>query len=430
MRCQLKLCRNLLVFEEMCIIQFMNASMYIGNKIKDLRISKGLSQVATAEALSMPLRTYQTWEKDFTSSVQNLIEICNFFSVSIGSILNPIQNGSIESGIDNLKDNNYVEVDEYKVKFFDMALEGNSEDEIFNWYKKEYPLNAGLVYDRSRFIINCFLDIYHFRHKALTNLNFGRDREKEILLAERFNLPASNIVVAKSGKIRHRIIREMLIACYGAEWIIDWSSKKPGYRIGLSNGFTIARILDFIPRGSVTNLSLFPLNFTNSPVDVPISATALISSFMYKATGYGVETDTLNEEQVFSSMLLADAAFLGIGTFSKEGLYENMIRSVRGQGAVKNIRDKGIIGDLNYHLLDASGNEVIIPEIVSNIGEKETKSLIKSIGLQNLRDKADKGGRIVIVGSGANKANTVIAALDKGYANYLITDDTIADSIL
>ncbi len=408
----------------------IDAGRYIGNKIKELRISNGLSQAATAEALSMPLRTYQTWEKDYTSSVQNLINICNYFGVSVGTILNSIQDGSSESGIGASKQSISTKIDEYKIKIFDLALEGKDEHEIFSWYEKNYPHQAAGINDRSKFITNCFLDIYHLRHKALTNLNFGRDKDKEQKIAKRFILPEDHIVVAKSGHIKHEIIREMLIARYGAEWIIDWSSKKPGFRIGLSNGFTIARILDFIPRGAVENLNLFPMNFTNSPVDFPISSTALISSFMYKATGYGITTDTLNEEQVFSSMVLADAAFLGIGTFSYEGLYEKMLRSVRGQSAVDRIRELGVIGDLNYHLLDKSGKEVILPEIVSNIGEQQTRSLIKSIGLQHLKEKADKGGRIVIAGSGDYKANTVRVAFENRYANYLITDDTIADVLL
>jgi DNA-binding transcriptional regulator LsrR (DeoR family)/transcriptional regulator with XRE-family HTH domain len=406
----------------------MDAGLSIAQRIKELRILNGLSQAATAEALSMPLRTYQTWEKDFTSSAQNLINICNYFGVSAGIILKSIQ----ESSNDPVHDlsNQFINLKEYKIKFFDMALEGLDENEIFSWYETEYPDQAALVDDRSKFITNCFLDIYHFRHKALTNLNFGRDKTKEQRIGKKFNIPADHIVVTKSGHIKHEILREMLIARYGAEWIIDWSIKKPGFRIGLSNGFTIARILDFIPRGSVENLNLFPLNFTNSPVDFPISATALISSFMYKGTGYGIVTDTMNEEQVFSSMLLADAAFLGIGTFSNEGLYEKMIRSVRGQGVVENIREKGVIGDLNYHLLDRSGKEIHFPEIVSNIGEHQPDSLIKSIGLKNLKDKADKGGRIVIAGSGEYKADTVRVALENRFANYLITDETIADTLL
>jgi len=373
----------------------MDTGLYIGNKIKELRVSNGLSQAATAKALSMSLRTYQTWEKDFTSSVQNLINVCDYFNVSIGFILNPIQEGSFESIKGNTVGFKSTGMEEYKIRFFDMALAGKGEEEIYNWYKNEFPHHSALVSDKSQFIENCFLDIYHLRHKALTNLDFGRDRDKEKLIGEKFELPSENIIIVKSGKIKHGIIREMLIARYGAEWVIDWSAKKPGFRIGLSNGFSIARILDSIPRGSVANLNLFPLNFTNSPVDFPISATSLISSFMYKATGYGVETDTLNEEQVFSSMLLADAAFLGIGTFSNEGLYEKMIHSVLGQGAVGRIRKLGAIGDLNYHLLDQSGKEVVIPEIVSNIGEKHSESLIKSIGLQCLREKADKGDKAV-----------------------------------
>jgi len=151
---------------------------------------------------------------------------------------------------------------------------------------------------------------------------------------------------------------------------------------------------------------------------------------MYKGTGYGIETDTMNEEQVFSSMLLADAAFLGIGTFSNEGLYEKMIRSVRGQGVIEKIREKGVIGDLNYHLLDPTGREILFPDIVSNIGEHQPDPLIKSISLKNLKDKADKGGRIVIAGSGDYKADTVRVALENRFANYLISDETIADSLL
>lgn len=408
----------------------INAGKCIGSRIKELRISHGLSQAATAEALSMPLRTYQTWEKDFTSSVQNLVKICNYFNVSVSFILNSLQNAKDDPETGSLEKTQSSHPDEYKIKIFDLALKGKDENEIFKWYENEFPRDAVHITNRSRFITNCFLDIYHLRYKALTNLDFGRNREKEEQIALKFGLPVENIVVAKSGHIKHEIIREMLIARYGGEWVIDWSNEKPGFRIGLSNGFTIARILDFIPRGAVENCILFPLNFTNSPVDFPISATALISSFMYKSTGYSVVTDTMNEEQVYSSMLLADAAFLGIGTFSNEGLYEKMIRSVRGQRAMDQIRKKGVIGDLNYHLLDEKGHEALYPEIVSNIGDNQSGSLVKSIGLQFLKEKADKGGRVVIAGSGDYKAATVRVALENRYANYLITDDTIADVIL
>jgi len=144
----------------------MNAGVYIGNKIKELRISNGLSQAATADALSMPLRTYQTWEKDYTSSVQNLINICSYFKVSVGSFLNSIQDGSIESAGGAEEKCNCAGIEEYKIKLFEMALEGRDKDYIFNWYRNEYPHQAALVDDKSKFLKNCFLDIYHSRHKG------------------------------------------------------------------------------------------------------------------------------------------------------------------------------------------------------------------------------------------------------------------------
>ena len=70
-------------------------------------------------------------------------------------------------------------MEEYKIKIFDLALEGMDEEELFQWYEKEYPHQGSDCFRQSQFITNCFLDIYHFRHKVLTNLNFGRDRIKK-----------------------------------------------------------------------------------------------------------------------------------------------------------------------------------------------------------------------------------------------------------
>ena len=395
----------------------------IGNSIREMRTAAGLSQTATAEALDTPLRTYQGWEKDFTSSIQNLIKICSFFNHPVENLIKKLDPESTWI-VDQ------PEIDDYKIKIFRAAMTGESWEELFDWFRKNEPGKAEDIEDPEQFIENCILDIYHIRPSFFNEYNFPRETDKEAAIGEMFDIPPSQITVVKSGHIPNEAIREILIAPHGAKAVTKWAAAKPGFRIGISNGFTTSRILNSIQRGSMRNSILFPLNFTNTQVDFPISSTALISSFLYRSIGYGITTDTVNEEQVFSSMMLADAALLGIGNFAREGLYERMIRSVLGQNAVSKIRRMGIVGDLNYNLFNPEGREVELPEIVSSIGDYGKNSLVKSIGLRQLYEKADKGCRIVITGTGAHKADSVAISLRNRYANHLITDETIADKLL
>lgn len=396
---------------------------HIGSKIKELRTQAGISQLTASEAMGISLRTYQSWEKDFNSSIQKLINICSLFDFPIESLISLIEPGKPHQGKVNIPE-------DYKQSIFHMALTGKTDADIFQWFSDTYPVKARKISNPEQFVENCILDIYHIQPSILSQYNFTRTREKERALEDLFKLPAGQVVVVKSGHISHEVIREMIIAPFGAELVTRWVEAKPGFRLGLSNGFTTARILDSIPRGGIKNMTFFPLNFTNTQVDFPISSTAIISSFLYKSAGYGITTDTVNEEQVFSSMLLADAALLGIGTFSTEGLYERMIRSVLGQTTVTQIREMGIIGDLNYNLFDEDGNEFDFPKVVSHIGDFKDDSLVKSIGLNTLREKVEKGAKIVIAGTGKHKAKSVSVTLKNKYANYLITDETVADELL
>ena len=398
----------------------------IAERIKQRRMELGLSQSAVADALDAPLRTYQAWEKDFVSSVQNLMKIGSFFDISLEQLVASADDGvnAAPSGVGVLP---------FKRRFFRMAADGAPTEEIFAWYRDTHPDDAESVSEPSRFVENCLLDVYHNDPSLLAELHFSRVEALEHAVAERFHLPASRVTVVDSDAVTHEALREMIIAPWGAQTLIDWATAKPGLRVGISNGFTVARILDAIPRGRIQNLNLFPLSFTGTEVDFPISASALISSFLYRSAGYGVNSDTVTEEQVMSSMLLADAALLGIGSFAQEGLYERMICSVLGRSVVNEIRAHGVVGDLNYHLFDADGNEAFFPEVVTGIGRPNgtdtSSAMIKSIGLTGLRDRAERGARIVIAATGRHKAQSVSIALEHGYANHLVTDTSIATTL-
>ncbi|MCP4295016.1 MAG: hypothetical protein GY786_05370 [Proteobacteria bacterium] len=409
----------------------------IGEKIasvfKECRQKTQLSQSSMAEKLETPLRTYQSWEKSFTSSIENYLKICHTLEIDASELLKAVsdtknENFKSNEGLKTIARDTHLILKERVVR---KALEGDSVAEIFSWLTSRYPEKAELVHNELDFINNCILDLYHSKHQIFREIDFKRDLKKEQGLGEILGIPKEQVIVSNSGGIKLKLLREIIIAKHGAAWIVRWSGEKSGYRLGIAGGRVSARILNSIPRGSVSNITLFPLNFTYTPVDLHISSIAQISTFLYRQNGYGMLSDTTNEEEVYGSMLLADAVFLGLGTFSNNEIYEQIIRSRLGQKMVRKVKEMKIEGDFNYHLLDKKGKEVFMPEIVSDIGDTKRKSLIKSISLKHMQDKADKGGKVVITITGSTKkADIAKSVFRRQYANHLITDDKIADKIL
>lgn len=54
-----------------------------GEKIKELRKERGLTQKAVAEALSVTIPTFSHWECDYQEpSFKDLVALCRFYDVS------------------------------------------------------------------------------------------------------------------------------------------------------------------------------------------------------------------------------------------------------------------------------------------------------------------------------------------------------------
>ena len=68
----------------------INAGIQIGAKIKELRLRAAGPSRYSGSIRHAP-ENISDLEKDFTSSVQNLINICDYFGVSVGIILKSIQ---------------------------------------------------------------------------------------------------------------------------------------------------------------------------------------------------------------------------------------------------------------------------------------------------------------------------------------------------
>ncbi len=107
-----------------------------------------------------------------------------------------------------------------------------------------------------------------------------------------------------------------------------------------------------------------------------------------------------------------------------------MITASLGSSQLEEILDSGAIGDLNYYLLDKEGEVIDCPALVSPIGSSQSSSLIKSVNLKLLGQKADRGCKIIIAAAGEHKAPLVNLTIQKGYANHLLIDSTLAEAML
>ena len=75
-------------------------TILLGNKIKELRKSKGLTQTAFADEMSVTFQAVSNWERGIAPpDVENLIRIASFFGVLVDDLLRPVSDKVI-LGID------------------------------------------------------------------------------------------------------------------------------------------------------------------------------------------------------------------------------------------------------------------------------------------------------------------------------------------
>ena len=387
--------------------------------IKYLRKRENLSQTILADALNVPLRTYQNWEKTFSSKLNYLNLICSFYNLNLQLFFKLLDTDS-SNWEDILSQNNQLNY-EILIDIF----KGLSIDELLLKYSQLKKIE-----NISLFLDNIIRDWYFNKRDYQFNFSFNRNHELEEKLSQKTNLPSSNIRVINTNSIKFQILKEIILGFYGAEWIKEWLIQTSHFSLGISNGYTVSRILDNFNRGTAKNLELFSLNFTKSPVDFSISSTSLISSFCYKHEGVNNNFKPTSELEVYSAVQLCDAMLLGIGTFSQTGLYSKMIEKTLGKQKLSEILNKKACGDLNYYIFDEEGNIIEDKSLVSAISPTENDSLIKAVDLQLIQKKADRGCKIIVAAAGEHKAKMINLSIKQCLINHLLIDDSLANKLL
>lgn len=388
--------------------------------IKFLRKRKKFSQTILAEALDIPVRTYQNWEKDFSSKLNYLNLICEFYNIDLQLFFKLLNYPS------NIWDNFLDEKNSVNSQILEDIFNGFSISELENKYKNLKST------ENSKLIINNIIRNWYFDNNKKSGYynNFNRNETLEKEIAIKTKLPIENIRVVNTSPIKNQLLKEIILGKYGSLWIKEFLENGNHFSLGISNGYTVSRILDNLERGSVKNLELFPLNFTKSPVDFSISSTSLISSFCYKHEGVSYDFKPTTEVEVYSAVQLCDAMLLGIGTFSQNGLYSKMIETTLGKQKLSEIINKKACGDLNYYIFNEQGKIIDDKSLVSAISPQENDSLIKAVDLKLIQKKADRGCRIIVAAAGSHKAKMVNLAIKENLINHLLIDNSLAVELL
>src|SRR3989442_15679867 len=132
--------------------------------------------------------------------------------------------------------------------------------------------------------------------------------------------------------------------------------------------------------------------------------------------------------EVLTRATCVDMAFIGIGSIEGPVPYfdRGIMNILDMMGiSVESLRERGIVGDLCFHLLDAAGN----PQ------EKRLSAGLNAVPLETLQHLVNTGRQVVILASNPLKAPPIYSAIRGGesgrrYCKVLIIASQVAERLL
>ncbi|MBM3223287.1 MAG: hypothetical protein FJZ47_05725 [Candidatus Tectomicrobia bacterium] len=147
----------------------------------------------------------------------------------------------------------------------------------------------------------------------------------------------------------------------------------------------------------------------------------------FSLTGNGVEYHP-GVREVLTRATCVDMAFIGIGSIEGPMPYFDRgimnILDMTGM-SIESLKERGVVGDLCFHLLDAAGN----PQ------EKRLSAGLSAVSLETLQHLVSLGRQVVVLASNALKAAPLYSAIrggdsGRGYVNVLIITAQVAEHLL
>ncbi|MBN1220541.1 MAG: helix-turn-helix domain-containing protein [Anaerolineae bacterium] len=413
-----------------------------GARLKQLRVAKAqklerrkIPQREVAEKLNVTPGAYASWESGRTRPDINLLPaIADYFEVSIDFLLlhstdaptslafEPVP--SKTNQVWSLRRQAQTDGERVGVEIWQRLLNGESLQKIASALK----IHAQAELERHlRDVI--YTDIIRIDHLP-QNTELARQVQQTFGLREVIVVP-----VLAAGP---HFIRNIFLGEAAREYFKNHVFE--GMKVGLAGGYSVSRMVYSLRRGECRSIEVYPLAISPVIEAIGIDANSLVGALAYRHEGYNVQGYTLQYAspldwkhtanirqfaptlRILAKAKSVDIAFMGLGVVGRRrspiDLLGDLVDTLTP--GLDMMRDRGAVGDILYHLVDARGRPVV-PEI---------SNLICSIELPDLQEMVQLGVPVIAIASRSEKRDIARAAIQAGYANVLIIDDKLAQALL
>lgn len=269
-------------------------------------------------------------------------------------------------------------------------------------------------------------------------LDLPRTQELETALVERFGLRDAAVVAAGGrGDVREEL--GVAAAAYFEKIATN------GLRVGLSCGFTLYHTIRALRDRRFKDLDLYPLSGESTLKLVDLAPNTLVGMMAAKyrphVTAYALPVQHLvslrqieqerrrllrdpEVRRIYEAAQTVDVALVGVGQIGEQTPGFCALAESYGV-SVRQLREFGVVGEINYQPFDAEGRIVDQPEL------RILMHRVLSVSGERLQDLSRREDRYVIaVAGGRSKIDAVRGALRGRFMNVLITDEDVAQAIL
>jgi DNA-binding transcriptional regulator LsrR (DeoR family)/DNA-binding XRE family transcriptional regulator len=408
----------------------------LGARLAQMRLQLGqmrgedLTQRQLAQALGVKPQAYNSWEQGKAlPRLDHLWRLARYYRVSLDMLCGYESNADATDGVEwESVRRPESAADEQALELFHRALAGEVED-----------VADGRVGLAIRHVI--YSQLIRVKRAPQPDEELGNRLKKCFNRGDKKRLKDVRVIPFASGVPDQ--LRALVVGVAAKEYFLEHLDGNPS--IGLAPGYAVSCMVRAMYREDpIKPFSVYPL-VALPVVDRPdIDANTLIGELLYKYADRGVRGLALQcpgfslggnslennhtAREVLTRATCVDMAFVGIG--SVEGPLPYFDRAIMNildiTGiSVESLKERGIVGDLCFHLLDAAGN----PQ------EKRLSAGLSAVSLGTLQHLVAIGQRVVVLASSPLKATPIYSAIrggdsGRGYVNVLIIDLQVAERLL
>jgi DNA-binding transcriptional regulator LsrR (DeoR family)/DNA-binding XRE family transcriptional regulator len=394
------------------------------------RRGEDVTQRQLAQAIGIKPQAYNSWEQGKAlPRLDHLWRLARYYRVSLDVLCGYERNADATGGIEceNVR-RPTSEEDEQALEIFHHALAGEMDDAA-----------AGRVSLAIRHVV--YSQLLRIKRAPQPDEHLGQALKECFNLGGKKRLKDVRVIPFAAGVPDQ--LRTLVIGVAAKEYLLEHLDGNPA--IGIAPGYAVSCMIRAMYREDpIKPFSIYPL-VALPVIDRPdIDANTLIGELLYKFADRGVRGLALQcpgfslggnglehnhtAREVLTRATCVDIAFIGVG--SVEGPLPYFDRGVMNildiTGiSVESLKERGIVGDLCFHLLDAAGN----PQ------EKRLSAGLNAVSLETLQHLVSIGQRVVVLASNPLKAAPIYSAIrggdsGHGYLNVLIVDSHVAERLL